>query len=163
MKNKRFTALLAITFSLIFSITHSYASASDQPTHFINANGYTLNAKGQLMQFTEFTVKNDKILSLGKSQDGLIKAKQIDLQGKTVLPGLIDAHGHILGLGAYLLEVDLRGASSEQEAVSRVMQFIGKQKQTILNKDNSQNTHWIIGDGWNQVYGQPSHFLAKQV
>lgn len=161
MKNKRFSALLVISFSLIFSISQGHASASEHPTHFINANGYTLNAKGELIQFTEFTIKNDTILSIGKIQEGIVKAKQIDLQGKTVLPGLIDAHGHILGLGAYLLEVDLRGASSEQEAVSRVMQFIGKQKQTILNKNSPQDTHWIIGDGWNQVLWPTKTFPSK--
>ena len=161
MTNKRYPALLVMTFSLIFSLTFGHASASEQPTHFINANGYTLNGKGELIQFTEFTIKDDIILSIGKIKEGLVKAQQVDLQGKTVLPGLIDAHGHILGLGAYLLEVDLRGASSEQEAVSRVMQFIGKQKQTMVNNDNSLDVPWIIGDGWNQVLWPTKSFPNK--
>lgn len=161
MKNRHYSVLLAITFSLIVSVSQGYASASQQPTHFINANGYTLNAKGELIQFTEFTIKNDIILSLGEMKEDAVKGKQVDLQGKTVLPGLIDAHGHILGLGAYLLEVDLRGASSEQEAVSRVVQFIGKQKQTIGNSDSSQDAHWIIGDGWNQVLWPTKSFPNK--
>lgn len=163
MKNKRYSTALAFTFSLLIGVSQVQANVSEKPIHFINVNGYTLNESGDLIQFTEFAIKDDVILSVGKASQDIVDTKQVDLQGKTVLPGLIDAHGHILGLGAYLLEVDLRGASSEQEAVSRVMQYVGKQSKAISKEENSQSNdiRWIIGDGWNQVLWPSKSFPTR--
>lgn len=163
MINKGYSAVLVFTFSLFMGVSQVQATDKKQPIHFVNVNGYTLNAKGELVQFKEFTIDDDIIVSVGNYKQGIVVAKEIDLKGKTVLPGLIDAHGHILGLGAYLLKVDLRGASSEQEAVSRVIQFIGKQSKAISNNEKfpSDETPWIVGDGWNQVLWPSKSFPTK--
>jgi predicted amidohydrolase YtcJ len=73
-----------------------------------------------------------------------------------MLPGLIDAHGHILGLGQGLLEIDLRGASSEQAAAKRVVNFIQSKGQS------DQENDWVIGRGWNQVLWPNKAFPSKQ-
>ena len=57
-----------------------------------------------------------------------------------MLPGLIDAHGHLLGLGANLLEVNLRESSSAQDAAKMVADYAFA---------NAQQD-WITGRGWNQ-------------
>jgi len=163
MNNKCYSLLSATALSLFTLFSQAQVTSSEQPIHFTNVNGYTLNAKGELIQFNEFAIKNDVILSVGESSHDITNAKEVDMHGKTVLPGLIDAHGHILGLGAYLLEVDLRGASSEEEAVSRVMQFVGKQPKAMAKDENnqSQETRWIVGDGWNQVLWPTKTFPSK--
>jgi hypothetical protein len=157
-----------ITFILLaMALGHASADSHAQDnaniTHFFNANGYTLNAQGELVTFSEFLVQNDSIISVGEVKQNSPSAVKVDLGGKTVLPGLIDAHGHILGLGAYLLEVDLRGAISEQEAVARVMQFIGKKSvhANVKAADNKNPTRWIVGDGWNQVLWPTKSFPSK--
>lgn len=61
--------------------------------------------------------------------------------GRVVLPGLIDAHGHILGLGQTRQRVDLVGTRSVQDAQDRIAEFA--ETQTRLP--------WILGRGWNQV------------
>ncbi len=127
-----------------------------QTTHYNNMNGYTINAKNELVTFTQFVVNKDTIIAVGKPSSDTEIDKTIDMQGKTVLPGLIDAHGHIIGLGGYLLKVDLRGAKSEQEAVARVLSFVGKQSL----QSSSQST-WILGDGWNQVLWPSKDFPSK--
>jgi predicted amidohydrolase YtcJ len=169
MNKKCYCLISAVTLVMCGLTSQAYASLEvqmpTQSTHFVNVNGYTINANGKLIEFSEFVVKDDLIQSVGKTNQATESFLTVDLAGKTVLPGLIDAHGHILGLGAYLLEVDLRGTISEQEAVSRVLQFVGKQSvHANVNKQNSaktENIRWIIGDGWNQVLWPGKTFPSK--
>ena len=51
------------------------------------------------------------------------KAKRLDVGDATVIPGLIDAHGHMLGLGMAHLTADLVGTKSKQEIVKRLQAF----------------------------------------
>lgn len=65
----------------------------------------------------------------------------VHLNGKTVVPGLQDAHGHVQGLGALLANVDLAGSQSYAEVIERIVQFAStKPKGT-----------WITGRGWDQT------------
>ncbi|AHX12978.1 amidohydrolase [Dyella jiangningensis] len=67
-------------------------------------------------------------------------ATKVDAQGASVIPGLIDAHGHMLGLGMTHIQVDLVGASSKQEVLDRLRAGAAK-----LPKGA-----WLIGRGWDQ-------------
>lgn len=67
--------------------------------------------------------------------------QRIDLDGATVIPGLIDAHAHLLGLGRYLTEVQLRNVESPEKMRQLVMERI---KTTEPGK-------WITGRGWDQT------------
>lgn len=113
---------------------------------YTNANGYTLTSPaGQdavLKQFQTLVVQNGRIIALGDRElvGKYQQFEQVDLQGKTVLPGLTDAHGHVLGLGMSLLQVDLRDATSVNDAVSRVADYAKAQPELA----------WITGRGWNQ-------------
>ncbi|MGO4379188.1 amidohydrolase [Pseudoduganella sp. RAF53_2] len=120
------------------------ATAAHAGTVIENANGYTLNAKNQLVRFTALAFDdNGRIVAVGNAKDVAKKAmgyKRIDLQGKTVLPGLIDAHGHVFGLGSIATSAMLYGTSSLQNALDTIGKFA---------KDNPQRS-WVIGNGWNQ-------------
>jgi len=75
-----------------------------------NANIYTVD-KGQA-KVEALAYQNDRIVAVGKLQTILEKfpnAKQNNLRGATVVPGFIDAHGHLLGLGQSLIIADLMG------------------------------------------------------
>lgn len=67
-------------------------------------------------------------------------AAKVDAQGATVIPGLIDAHGHMLGLGMTHIQVDLVGAASKAEVLARL-----KAGAARLPKGA-----WLIGRGWDQ-------------
>ncbi len=127
-----------IAFSLLFSFT------SLAQTHLItDISGYSIN-DGQLVEFSAMTFDDDRVTQLYRHDDPLPNDEtmiRIDGKGKTLLPGLIDAHGHVLGYGLSLMRAQLRGAQSELEAVEWVKQF--RDKQPELN--------WIQGRGWNQV------------
>ncbi|WDD97758.1 amidohydrolase [Thalassomonas actiniarum] len=119
--------------------------ACAQSTVISNVNGYTLK-ENRLLKFAAIEFQDDKVTRLYQSGDKLpdIKNKQskhIDGQGKTLLPGLIDAHGHVLGYGLSLLRADLTNSASELEAAKRVFNYGQK------NKDLT----WLQGRGWNQV------------
>lgn len=162
MLNRIASLLLILSLSTSFMVIGQQIS---QPkpnsgiTQYTNLKGYTLDGEGKLHEFSSFVVEKDKIIAVGNHTDHTpdnIKIEHtVDLDGKTVLPGLIDAHGHILGLGANLLEVDLRGTRSEEEAAQRVMTFVSQHKSSV-----HQDT-WIIGRGWNQVLWPTKSFPSK--
>src|SRR5690348_3148564 len=87
------------------------AAAANATTVIDNANGYTLNAKGDVVQFASLAFDDaGRILAVGTAADVNAKApqaKHVDMAGRTVLPGLIDAHGHVFGLGEMLTQLDL--------------------------------------------------------
>lgn len=68
------------------------------------------------------------------------KAHSVDITGMTLLPGLIDAHAHVLGLGESLETVDLTGTNSYAEVIARVEE---RARQTPKGE-------WISGRGWDQ-------------
>lgn len=67
-------------------------------------------------------------------------ARKLDLGDATVVPGLIDAHAHVSGLGMTQLTADLVGTRSRDEVVQRLQAFAA-----TLPKDA-----WLIGRGWDQ-------------
>ncbi len=95
-------------------------------------------------------VRAGRIVYLGDDAGALAwrgRATQvIELAGRAVTPGLIDAHSHLRGLGAALDEVDLRGAASYDEVVRRV--------RDAAEADRRGGGHppgaWILGRGWDQ-------------
>src|SRR5260370_28296334 len=70
----------------------------------------------------------------------------IELAGRAVTPGLIDAHSHLRGLGAALDQVDLRGAASYDEVVRRVRDAAAADRRTGDRPPGA----WILGRGWDQ-------------
>ena len=64
----------------------------------------------------------------------------LDLAGRTVIPGMVDAHAHFLGLGETLRNVDLVGTRSYDEVIARV---------AARAKELPKGT-WILGRGWDQ-------------
>lgn len=68
------------------------------------------------------------------------RARRIDAGSATIVPGLIDAHGHVLGLGLAELRADLTGTSGKAEIIERLQSFAKR-----LGKDE-----WLLGRGWDQ-------------
>src|SRR5262245_47173345 len=71
-------------------------------------------------------VRADRILAAGPSAEVLRlqgpATRMVDLQGRTVVPGLTDAHGHILNLGQAIQRLDLVGTRSAEEIAAKVKQ-----------------------------------------
>jgi predicted amidohydrolase YtcJ len=127
----------ALSFSLVTQLAFS------QTTLIKNVQGYTLEGS-KLKQFSAIQFTDDKIDKLFIKDEILPKSEKmtfIDGHGKTLMPGLIDAHGHILSYGLSLMQANVGGTLSEDSAVKLAVDYAKK------NPDIT----WIQGRGWNQV------------
>ncbi|WKE66951.1 amidohydrolase [Gallaecimonas kandeliae] len=105
-----------------------------------NIKGYGWDGH-KLVRFSRLVVQDGKVVARGDARLAMPAGAEVrDLKGKTVIPGLIDAHGHLLGLGESILNVDLAGSRSLAEALARVARF-AKAHPALP---------WIQGRGWNQ-------------
>ncbi len=83
------------------------------------------------------------LLMVGDSETVLAShpgATRIDLEGKTIIPGLIDSHGHLHGLAESLTRAQLSGTGSLDEVIERL-----KAHEAKLGEND-----WLLGRGWDQ-------------
>lgn len=146
---------------LLASLVLMPATLMAQTTLLTNVNGYTmLDGEGagttrERVHFTaiQFTGDSiDRVFTDGEPLPDDDSMTVIDGEGKTLLPGLIDAHGHVLNYGLSLLRVDMTGTRSEQEAVARVRAF----------QQANPDLEWIQGRGWNQVLWDSNEFPSAE-
>lgn len=121
-----------------------------------NVNGIAVDANGRILRFAAMVIddegKVEKLLP-GRYQDPPRPKKlkkgqswpkgpdfKLDGGGKTLVPGMIDAHGHVMALGLSLATLDLSGAKSLAEAQAMIRAYAAA----------NQGRKWIIGTGWNQ-------------
>ena len=104
-----------------------------------NAIVYTIDSAFATAE--SFAVKDGKILAVGKQEDifSAYEGEKLDLQGKAVYPGFIDAHCHFLGYGKGLTQADLIDTKSFDEVIQRVVEY-----------SKIKKGEWIIGRGWDQ-------------
>lgn len=88
--------------------------------------------------------KDNKILFAGTLAEAEIykndQTQIIDLDGKTMTPGLIEGHGHFMGLGLNEMNLDLINTTSYQEIVDAVAKAVS----------SAEPGEWITGRGWHQ-------------
>jgi predicted amidohydrolase YtcJ len=118
-----------------------------------NANIYTVD--DSFSKAEAFAVKDGKIIGVG-SQKEIESQYQApdnrDVDGKTIVPGLIDAHCHFLGLGINQQAVDLFDTKSYDEVVKRVLDF-----------QNERKNEFILGRGWDQNDWEDKEFPNKKL
>jgi len=141
-------------FSLLLSATTLMCTASlsvAQTTIISDVHGYTVNQDHEMREFSALQFTDGKVDRVFAGDEALPEDPEIiriDGNGRTLLPGLVDAHGHVLSYGLSLLRVDLTGTQSEEEAVARIREF----------SDQNGNLEWIQGRGWNQVLWTSNEF-----
>ena len=108
-----------------------------------NVNGYTSSNEG-IQSFSVLVFDGSgHIVAIGG--DGLLaehpSATRLDGNAKTVIPGLTDAHAHVLSLGLLKTSLDLMGSTSVGDAVAKISAYASA----------NSGARWILGFGWNQV------------
>ena len=118
------------------------ASSSLADTLVTNANGIEVDESGHLRHFTGLLIGNDgKVARVLQAGEPMPKASEtLDVQGRTLLPGFIDAHGHVIELGRDALQLDLVKTSSLGELQQRLRDYAAAHP----------SDKWILGAGWNQ-------------
>lgn len=108
-----------------------------------NANGYTFDNKGALIRFNGLLIDDRgrvaKLLDRGDKRPEKLDFR-LDAKGRTVIPGLIDAHGHVMALGEVALSLDLSETNSLAEAQAALRKYAA----------DRPSPPWIRGGGWNQ-------------
>jgi predicted amidohydrolase YtcJ len=114
-------------------------------------DGHVLTMNVSQFHAEAIAIKKDRIVQVGSNNEinqwiGK-NTKVINLEGKTVVPGLIDTHVHVADFGRMLTWVDLTGVKSIQEMKSRIQ----KRAQKV------PRGKWIIGHRWD-----PTSFAEKR-
>ena len=110
-----------------------------------NARGLTLDERGRVIRFDAMRVGADgRVQAIGRLaelQAGAGDMQRVDAGGRVLMPGLIDAHGHVLALGAARRSLQLRDAPDLAAALAAVK----------AHAESRPQAAWITGGGWNQV------------
>ncbi len=124
-----------------------------ETTVFINGNIYTGNAKAPHAEAV--AAKDGRIAFVGSNADARKfqngDARVIDLEGKTVVPGLTDSHCHIFGIGEREMNLNLEGANKLED-------FLAKVKERVTKTERGK---WITGRGWIETFWQPPQFPTR--
>ncbi|HET7189954.1 MAG TPA: amidohydrolase [Gemmatimonadaceae bacterium] len=107
-----------------------------------NARIYTVDDTRPVV--AAMAVRDGKVLFTGSVREAMAlrgpSSRVVDLGGSVVIPGMVDAHAHLLGLGQSLRNVNLVGARSYDEVIARVVDAAKGQP----------DGKWILGRGWDQ-------------
>lgn len=127
---------------LLLLVTSAGPESPQPDLLLFNANVITMNSRQPTSQAV--AIRQGRIAWLGSDEEGRKlfsrKIPRMDLHGSTVLPGIIDAHTHLLELGKSLLRLNLRDVRTEQEAVEQV-------KKRVASAGPGE---WILGWGWDE-------------
>ncbi len=139
----KFTHSLLLTVLSIFVFTCSKDTKKEFATLLIHGGTiYTVDSKQTTAEAV--AVKNDKILFVGNLDDAEAfknnQTKVIDLEGKTMTPGLIEGHGHFMGLGYNELNLDLLNTKSYEDIIDAVAERVA----------TLEPGEWVVGRGWHQ-------------
>ena len=136
MKTSMIRTLLAAGAALI-------ASPALADTLVYNVDGVTIDESGEVKRFTQLVFDDEgvvtHVLERGEDRPDDIEFA-IDGKGQVMLPGMIDAHVHVMGIGFGALTLDLSETESLEEALAAIGRFA----------EENEGRPWILGRGWNQ-------------
>jgi len=143
---KYFTYVIVLFAVGIISCSQNDAQKADMVLN--NAQVYTVNKKQPSAEAV--AIKDGKIIFAGSNEDVKKyisdKTEVIDCKGQFVMPGFIEGHGHIHGLGSSLINLNLMNVKNWDEIVAMVAEAVKKAKPG----------DWIIGRGWHQEKWNPA-------
>ncbi len=120
---------------------------------FKNGNIYTVNDEQPNAE--AIAVQYGRIIFVGSNLDAkkyeVKGVKIIDLKGKTVVPGMADAHYHLSGVGFREMTLNLEGTTSLQD-------FLAKVK---ARADKTKPGEWVMGRGWIETFWTPQAFPTR--
>lgn len=124
-----------------------------QTTVIENVKGYTFY-EGDLKEFTSIAFEDGKVIDVYNDTtfESSADTEIIDGKGKVMLPGLIDAHGHVMGLGFQQINADLTGTESLDAALQKVKDYAAEYP----------DLNWIQGRGWNHTHWDIDRFPTAE-
>jgi predicted amidohydrolase YtcJ len=149
--------LLAVLTIALSGCAPSARKESVKKADLILVNGRIHTLDPAIPDSTAVAISGDRIERVGPDAEITQLAgpgsKKLDLQGRSVLPGLIDAHLHLMGIGKSVAQLDLRGVASAAEAAAKVAAAAAR----------TAPGDWIEGSGWDQNLWQVPEFPTASV
>ena len=144
MKISSFPRIAAIVLAAL-AVTGRFSHAQTQPkADLIVVKGNVYTVDDARPRASAFAVRAGKIVFVGSDREARFLAgsatRVIDAGGRTVIPGMVDAHAHLLGLGTSLLNVKLAGSKTYDEVIAKVVE----------RAKTAKPGEWILGRGWDQ-------------
>jgi predicted amidohydrolase YtcJ len=117
---------------------------ADDPADLVLVNGTVITLDAAAPEAQGLAVRDGRIVAVGTSREMRDHVgpgtELVDLDGRVAVPGLIEGHGHFLGLGRARMILDLTTAESFQEIVDMVAAAAAE----------AEPGEWITGRGWHQ-------------
>ncbi|MBH5323329.1 amidohydrolase [Aurantiacibacter sediminis] len=126
-----------------FAALSAFSTPALADTWIDNVEGISIGRDGTIDRFTGMVIDEDgrisELLDFGDRPTREIEYR-VDGEGRVMVPGFIDGHAHLMGLGLGTLVLDLSGTTSLSEALGRIEAYAAAYP----------DRPWIIGRGWNQ-------------
>lgn len=138
----------------VFVVSLLLFGCQKQEVDLIVFNAQVITIDDDLPGAEAFAVDQGKILFVGTQREvfDLFDAKNtLDAQENTIMPGIIDAHAHFYQLGLGLQEVDLRGTTSKEEVIERILAF-----------EPYKTSEFIVARGWDQNDWSDQSYPTKE-
>ncbi|MBN2732993.1 MAG: amidohydrolase family protein, partial [Balneolaceae bacterium] len=119
-----------------------------------NVTGYTFH-DDSLETFSAIVFEDGKIVEVAfddSLQTDTSDARMIEGAGRVMLPGLTDAHAHVMGLGYQEINVNVAGIPTLDETLQHVKKYA----------DKNPDLAWIRGRGWNQTHWPINRFPTAE-
>jgi predicted amidohydrolase YtcJ len=129
---------------LLLALAAPVSGQTSRPADLVvtNARIYTVDDSRPVV--SAMAVRDGKVLFTGSLREAMAlrgaSTRVVDFGGRTVIPGMVDAHAHLLGLGQSLRTVNLFGAKSYDEVIARVVE----------RAKGLPAGQWLLGRGWDQ-------------
>jgi predicted amidohydrolase YtcJ len=132
------------------------ATARPAPADFIvvNAKVYTVDQSRPIV--SAFAVRNGRFIFAGSEVEARALAgprtRIVDAKKATIIPGMVDAHAHLRGLGSSLHTVNLAGSKTYGEVIAR----------TVERAKTMKPGEWVLGRGWDQNLWPEKEFPSHE-
>lgn len=134
---------------LLFLLGWLMACHPTEPADLVLRGGIIHTLQGDQPQAEAVAIRGNRIVYVGdaKGAEAFIAAptRVMDLQGRTVTPGLIEGHAHLMGLGQFQRNLDLTQTRSYDDLVAAVAEAV----------KTTPEGQWITGRGWHQSKWTP--------
>jgi predicted amidohydrolase YtcJ len=154
--------LLPIVLAGVVLLAAPHAAVAQQPASapqpadliITGARIYTVDDARPIAE--ALAVRDGRIAFVGSERGAMAlrgaRTRVVEMPGRTIIPGMIDAHAHLLGLGTALRTVNLVGTRSYEEVIARV---------TARARELPRGS-WILGRGWDQNNWADTRFPSNE-
>lgn len=136
------------------------AAAHCQDADLIVRNAHIVTMESPQKTVTAMAVRDGKILALGSDEElagcASVRTKVLDLQKRTVLPGLIDVHTHVMEWTKGILRGQIEAGYPTVHSISEITREVGHRATTL------KSGQWILGSGWDDTKLAEQRYITRQ-